>query len=121
MKLESQLIQKFYDLSEENMTRTNYKRAIWQFYNSYNISCVLTNFNDRNLNKKNKIIKRIIISPDNIDSTLFKKLQAFMKKDIRIIFNAIKLTEKAKDDKIEMNSHAEKPERIGILAFELME
>jgi hypothetical protein len=119
MRLQSQIIQKFYNLSEENIIRKNYKRAIWQFYNSYLISLSITRYKDKNINKKNRLIRSLILSPEELDSKIFKKIQKYMEKDIIIIFKALRKIELEKESGKVQNDFSSDPRFIGILAYEL--
>lgn len=112
-----QMINKFMSLYEENIIKRKYKRAIWQFYNAYNISLPITGIKSSNNNKKNKYIMNFIKSQENIDSKLFKKLQKNMRTDEHIIYKAIKMLESDNNVIITESKYYPKG-TVGILAFE---
>lgn len=111
-----QMINKFMSLSEENIIKRNYKRAIWQFYNAYNLSLPITN-NKIKYHKNNKIVMNFMKSQDNIDSKLFKKLQKNMRKDENIIYSAISILQQNKDLAQTESKYYPKG-TTGMLAFE---
>lgn len=121
MKLFEQIIRKKLDLSEENFLNKNYKRAIWQFYCAYNISCAITGHFDRNKKRKILLYKRFVLSQDYVDSKLFKKIQRSMRNDFNVILHAFRIIEKFKQETGYEFGEYYKIGSLGILAYEYPE
>ena len=117
MKLFDQIMRKKLDLSEESNINMKYKRGVWQFYNAYNIALAITRFPDKNIAIKNRLIRRFLMSPDYVDSKVFKKIQKFMRDDFNIIIKAFRIIEQQRADSYEFGEYY-KPFSLGILAYE---
>lgn len=121
MKLFEQLIRKEIELSEENLVQRNYKRYIWRFYIAYNISRALIGYSDPLMRVKIRIYRKFLVSPENVSSKLYKKMQKFMRKDISIIVQALAMIQKIKEEAGYEFGEYYKPLTLGILSADYPE
>ena len=95
MKLISEIVNKRLELFNEMEITHNYLKSIWHFYSVYNICLVLTGYEDKQINKKNMLIKKLI---GNFTFSSYSKLQNYMKIDYAVINNALQMLNELKEE-----------------------
>ena len=117
MELIKQLVNKKINFYEENNMNKNYKRSVWQFYNAYNLALSLTGKTDKDIKKKNAILRKFLLT-DSVK--LLNIVENFIKNDMKIIIEANNIIKKAKEESYE-SVEFYKPFSIGCLAWEAPE
>lgn len=101
MKLISEILKKRLGLSQEFQLTHYYLQSIWHFYSVYNICLSITGKEDKEINKKNILMSKLIkSSPRKFDFKIYGKIINFMKKDMEVInlaFEKIELIEEESD------------------------
>jgi hypothetical protein len=120
MRLYQQMIEKDISSYSEFIVNKKYRRALIFFYGAYNLACVILNYSDPLLNKKNRVWKKYTLSGGS-DKKLLKKMLKFTKKDMKIISDSINFINQ-ENDKVGDYGISILPEGkgyIGILSFEM--
>jgi len=99
MKLISVLIDKKLEFYTESQMNKHKIESLWHFYSVYGISLAVTGIEDKNIKKKNNLMKDLIQSQidGDFDFDIYNKLVNFSKSDMKIIELAIKNLEVKKE------------------------
>ena len=95
MKLITEIVNKGLELSNEMELKHEYVKYIWHFYKVYNVCIVLTGMEDKEVKKKNSLIRKLI---NKFDFRTYAKLRAYMKTDYAVINKALGMLEEYKED-----------------------
>lgn len=99
MKLIAILINKKLEFYTEANMNKQHLEALWYFYSVYNICLVIIGFQDKELKKKNNLMKELIQSKaeDNFDFEVYGKLVSHTQKDMKVIDMALEFLEAKKE------------------------
>src|SRR3990167_3184045 len=122
MRILKQIIEKKIELYNELILNRQYLRGIWQFYCCYNIALVILNLDEsKEIKKRNKLWKRWLLMQYVFDEKKFKKIKFFMREDMEIIVNALKLIIKEQEKTPYDFGNIYKEWAVGILSYEMPE
>ena len=122
MKILKQIIEKKLSLYEELNLNRNYSRSIWQFYSCFNIALAVLNINDEELiRKRNKIWKKWLKDVPGFNEKKFKKIQGYIREDMKIILEALKKIEEINEENPYELGTIDKPFTVGVLSYEFPE
>ena len=112
------LLKKRLQLYEELYLTKNYIRGLWYFYSAYNISLVITGIDDKNIDIKNNLFRRLISNYDKQDKVkILNVLNKYLQQDINIINIALKILESKKDESFIIGDNYKFTGCCGISAF----
>jgi len=98
MKLIHDILIRRLDISKDFDLNNEHLKSIWNFYQIYYLCLNILGINDLILGKKNTLIKKLIINPDNLQ--LLYKLKEHMSKDnkiIEVVLNTLKENEEIEE------------------------
>lgn len=128
MRILKQMIEKKLQLHSEFMLNRQYLRGIWQFYCCINLSLAVLRLNgveyDENLFKnRNMVWRRWLASGGVPDDKKLKKMQGYIKEDMKIVIQALSLIQEINENKqFEISQFfCPKSSFIGCLAYEFPE
>jgi regulator of sigma D len=99
MRLIKELMKKKIELYNECELTHDYLKAVWHFYIVYQVAINLIAFEDKQINLKNRLFKKLVeSSKDKLDFSTYSKLAEFMKKDNEIINRAFYMLEKQMEE-----------------------
>lgn len=83
MKLIGDIIIRRLDVMKDLELNNDNIKAIWHFYQIYNICVNFLGIDYKSMNKKNLLIVKLIRNPDNV--VLLNKIKCMMSKDIMVV------------------------------------
>jgi len=90
MKLIKEIISKRLELHNELELNHDYIKSLWNFYSAYNICLIISGHFDKEINKKNNLMKRLLFSScKDFNFSVYNKLLSYVKKDMEIINRAM--------------------------------
>jgi len=95
MKLLTEILDKKLQYYQEADLRHDNLIAVWQFYCAYSICLAITGKQDTNIKKKNRLISSLILK---YDSKNYLKLKGYMKNDMIVIDDALKIIQEIKQE-----------------------
>jgi hypothetical protein len=95
MRLIENVVKKRLELYDELTLKHQYVRAVWHFYQAYNICLNLLGMKDDSIKIKNRMIARLMV---NFHFSLYSKILDFIRKDTEVISLAFDFIELNKGD-----------------------
>ena len=111
------------ELSEEFELNGRYFKSIYYFYHCYQIACEVIGFEDKNINRKNRLFKRLLGNYVNgkFDTKIYNKIKSYMMEDVAIISQAFELIDTKAQQSGEDIGDLDKGFRVGILSLDFIQ
>jgi hypothetical protein len=93
------LLKKRLQLDEELELKRDYIRGLWHFYSVYNLSLAITGMEDKNINRKNHLFRRLLSNYNKEGKIkILNRLNRYRQEEINVINMALKILELKKDE-----------------------
>lgn len=93
------LLKKRLQLEEEFSLKRDYIRGLWHFYSAYNLSLAITGIEDKNINRKNHLFRRLLSNYNKEGKIkILDRLNKYRQEEINVINTALRILELKKDE-----------------------
>lgn len=112
------LLKKRLQLSEELSLTRDHIRSLWHFYSAYNISLAITGMEDKNINRKNYLFRRLLTNYNKEGKMkILNKLNKYRQEEMNVINITMRLLESKKDESFLIGDNYKFVGCVGINAF----